>query len=101
MGLCAGILDRTHLLRHELLAERRLAQIAVDQETCHNDSAPQGPELAWLPIPGAPKILMTRALGERPDGATHLEFRVDKPKPKDKAFLDQVAPKFAEDLSAR
>jgi hypothetical protein len=31
-------------------------------------------------------------------GATHLEFRVGKPKPKDKAFLDQVAPKFAEDL---
>jgi hypothetical protein len=28
-----------------------------------------------------------------------LEFRVDKPKPKDKAFLDQVAPKFAEDLT--
>jgi hypothetical protein len=52
-----------------------------------------------LPIPGAPKIVMTRALEERPDGVTHLEFRVDKPKPKDKAFLDQVAPKFAEDLT--
>ena len=52
-----------------------------------------------LPIPGAPKIVMTRALEEGPNGATHVEFRVAKPKLKDKAFLDQVAPKFAEDVT--
>jgi hypothetical protein len=54
---------------------------------------------AQLPIPGAPKVVMTRALQERPDGATHLEMRIAKPKAKDKAFLDQVAPKFAEDVT--
>jgi uncharacterized protein YndB with AHSA1/START domain len=54
---------------------------------------------ALLPIPGAPKVVMTRALQERPDGTTHLEMRIAKPKAKDKAFLDQVAPKFAEDVT--
>ena len=54
---------------------------------------------ALLPIPGAPKVVMTRALQERPDGTTHLEMRIAKPKAKDKAFLDQVAPKFADDVT--
>jgi uncharacterized protein YndB with AHSA1/START domain len=54
---------------------------------------------ALLPIPGAPKVVMTRALEERPDGTTHLEMRIAKPKAKDKTFLDQIAPKFAEDVT--
>ena len=54
---------------------------------------------ALLPIPGAAKVVMTRALEERPDGTTHLEMRIAKPKAKDKAFLDQVAPKFADDVT--
>jgi Protein of unknown function (DUF2652) len=54
---------------------------------------------AQLPIPGAPKVVMTRALRDLPNGATHLEMRIAKPKAKDKAFLDQVAPKFAEDVT--
>jgi len=54
---------------------------------------------AQLPIPGAPKVVMTRALEERPNGTTHLEMRIAKPRAKDKAFLDQVAPKFAEDVT--
>ena len=54
---------------------------------------------AQLPIPGAPKVVMTRALRDLPDGTTHLEMRIAKPKAKDKAFLDQVAPKFAEDVT--
>ncbi len=45
-----------------------------------------------LPIPGAPKILMTYAFGERDDGGTHFEFRVAKPKPKDLRFYEQVWP---------
>jgi hypothetical protein len=49
-----------------------------------------------LPIPGAPKIVMTRALLDGPNGTTHLEFRIAKPKPKDKAFVDGAAGKFAE-----
>jgi len=54
---------------------------------------------ALLPIPGAPKVVMTRALRDLPNGTTHLEMRIAKPKAKDKAFLDQVAPKFIEDVT--
>jgi len=54
---------------------------------------------ALLPIPGAPKVVMTRALRQLPNGTTHLEMRIAKPKAKDKAFLDQVAPKFGEDVT--
>ena len=36
-----------------------------------------------LPIPGAPKIVMTRAVRDGPNGATRLEMRVARPKPKD------------------
>jgi hypothetical protein len=52
-----------------------------------------------LPAPGAPKIVMTRALHGRPNGMTHLEMRVAKPKPKDKAFLDQAGAKFSADIT--
>ena len=54
---------------------------------------------ALLPIPGAPKVVMTRAVQERPDGTTHLEIRIAKPKAKDTAFVDQIAPKFKEDVT--
>ena len=43
-----------------------------------------------LPMPGAPKVLMTYAFSESAGGGTHVEIRVAKPKPKDKAFLEQV-----------
>lgn len=52
-----------------------------------------------LPIPGTPKIVMTRALQDRPNGTTHLEMRVAKPKPKDKAFVDQAGVKFNADIT--
>ena len=52
-----------------------------------------------LPMPGAPKVVMTRAVQERPNGTTHLEMRIAKPKPKDTAFVDQIAPKFKEDVT--
>ena len=53
-----------------------------------------------LPVPGAPRIVMTRALLDGPNGTTHLELRVAKPKPKDKAFVDGgAAAKFAENMS--
>ncbi len=52
-----------------------------------------------LPIPGTPKIVMTRTLEDRPNGTTHLEMRVAKPKPKDKAFIDQAGAKFKEDIT--
>jgi uncharacterized protein YndB with AHSA1/START domain len=47
-----------------------------------------------LPVPDAPRIVLTRALLERADGTTHLELRVAKPKPKDKAFVDHAAAKI-------
>jgi uncharacterized protein YndB with AHSA1/START domain len=52
-----------------------------------------------LPIPGSPKVVTTYALEDRPDGTTHLEIRVGKPKPKDKDFVDQVGAKFKEDIT--
>lgn len=51
-----------------------------------------------LPVPGAPKIVMTRALEERPGGVTHVAFRVAHPKPKDKEFVDKAAVVFAKNM---
>jgi hypothetical protein len=52
-----------------------------------------------LPIPGAPKIMMTHAFQDRINRATHIEMRVAKPKPKDKAFVDQAGAKFKENIT--
>jgi uncharacterized protein YndB with AHSA1/START domain len=52
-----------------------------------------------LPISGAPKIMLTHAFQDRTNGATHIEMRVAKPKPKDKAFVDQAAAKFKENIT--
>jgi len=47
---------------------------------------------ALLPIPGAPKILMTYAFEDEADGGARFELRFAKPKPKDMAFFEQVWP---------
>jgi len=47
-----------------------------------------------LPSPGAPKIMMTYAFSENADEGTHIEIRVAKPKPKHKAWLEQVGAEF-------
>jgi hypothetical protein len=52
-----------------------------------------------LPIPGAPKIMMTHAMQDRLNGITRIEMRVAKPKPKDKAFVDQAGAKFKENIT--
>jgi uncharacterized protein YndB with AHSA1/START domain len=52
-----------------------------------------------LPVPGAPKIMITHAFQDLPNGATRIEMRVAKPKPKDKAFVDQAAGKFKENIT--
>jgi class 3 adenylate cyclase len=52
-----------------------------------------------LPVPGAPKIIMTRALEDRPNGVTHLAFRVEAPKAKDKEFVDRAAVAFAKNMA--
>ncbi|MEP6941441.1 MAG: DUF2652 domain-containing protein [Betaproteobacteria bacterium] len=51
-----------------------------------------------LPMPGAPKVLMTYAFSEGA-GGTHVEIRVGKPKPKDQAFLEQVGPEFQKNIT--
>ena len=54
---------------------------------------------ALLPMPDAPKLVMTSAVQERPNGTTRLEMRLAKPKPKDMAFVDQFAPTFKGNLT--
>lgn len=54
---------------------------------------------ALLPIPDAPKIMLTHAFQELAQGATRIEMRVAKPKPKDKAFVDQAIAQFKEDIT--
>ncbi len=54
---------------------------------------------ALLPIPGAPKITMTHAFQDLPNGATRIEMRVAKPRPKDKAFVDEAGAKFKESIT--
>lgn len=52
-----------------------------------------------LPMPGAPKILMTYAFSEMDGGGTTVEIRVAKPKPRDKIFLDQVGAEFQKHIT--
>ncbi|QPF83335.1 DUF2652 domain-containing protein [Bradyrhizobium genosp. L] len=52
-----------------------------------------------LPVPGAPRIVVTRALLDGPDGTTRLEVRIAKPKPKDKAFVEGAAAKYGERMT--
>ena len=52
-----------------------------------------------LPMPDAPKVLMTYAFSESAGGVTHIEIRVAKPKPKDRAFLEHVGPEFHKNIT--
>ena len=52
-----------------------------------------------LPVPDAPKILMTYVFTETPDGGTHIEIRCARPEPKDMAFFEQAGARFAEDIT--
>jgi uncharacterized protein YndB with AHSA1/START domain len=45
-----------------------------------------------LPVPGAPKILMSYAFDERADGGAHFELRFAKPKSKDLPFFEHIWP---------
>jgi uncharacterized protein YndB with AHSA1/START domain len=47
-----------------------------------------------LPMPDAPRVLMTYAFSESVDGGTHIEIRLAQPKPKDRAFLEHVSVEF-------
>jgi len=52
-----------------------------------------------MPIPGAPKMIVTYAFLETAAAGTHLEIRVAKPRPKDRAFAEQMGPMFRENFT--
>jgi len=52
-----------------------------------------------LPAPDAPKVLMTYAFIENAEGGTHIEIRLARPKPKDKAFLQHVGAEFEKTIT--
>jgi hypothetical protein len=52
-----------------------------------------------LPIPDAPKVIMTYAFLES-SGGTHIEIHVAKPKPKDKAFLEKDGAEFQKNITS-
>jgi uncharacterized protein YndB with AHSA1/START domain len=53
-----------------------------------------------LPIPDAPKVTLTYAFLESAGGGTHVEIRVAKPKPKDRAFLEKVGAEFQKTITS-
>src|SRR5262249_42973457 len=58
-----------------------------------------------LPMPGAPKVLMSYAFSDvtgaaGAEGGTHIELRVAKPKPKDMAFLEHVGAEFHKTITS-
>ena len=55
---------------------------------------------AEQPLPDAPKVIMSYAFLEEKPGATHIEIRLARPKPKDQAFLDHVGAEFQKTITA-
>lgn len=53
-----------------------------------------------VPMPRAPKVLMSYVFSAKEDGGTHVEIRIAKPKPRDRAFLDQVGGEFRKTITA-
>ncbi|MFN8634658.1 MAG: DUF2652 domain-containing protein [Chloroflexota bacterium] len=47
-----------------------------------------------VPVPKAPKIVMTYAFSSNAEGVTHVEIRVARPRPRDRAFVEQVGAQF-------
>jgi uncharacterized protein YndB with AHSA1/START domain len=52
-----------------------------------------------LPMPNAPKVLMSYTFTETDDGGTHIEIRVARAKPKDTDFLAHVFEEFRKNIS--
>lgn len=52
-----------------------------------------------LPVPNAPKLPMSYIFSETDDGATHVEIRLAKAKPRDVAFLDHVVEEFRKTIT--
>ena len=45
-----------------------------------------------FPIPGTPKVAYSQVLEDRPDGGTHVDFRIGKPRPRDREAFLAMAP---------
>jgi hypothetical protein len=45
-----------------------------------------------LPMPGAPKLVMTDRLLPLPDGGTRVEVRIGRPRPRERATFEQLYP---------
>lgn len=52
-----------------------------------------------LPMPGAPKILMSYVFAENGGGVTHIEIRIAKAKAKDTAFLEHAVEEFRKTIT--
>ena len=50
---------------------------------------------AKVPAPGAPKLTYSQVLTPLPDGGTRVEFRLARPRPRDRAIFDQMLPMVA------
>jgi hypothetical protein len=49
-----------------------------------------------VPVPGMPKIIHSYVLEDGPDGGTHVELRLARPKPRDRAAFAQMLPSLQE-----
>jgi uncharacterized protein YndB with AHSA1/START domain len=90
-------------IREEAPAGRR--GVGVVNHCMHGDHVIVEEVLDWrpydyltfttlVPVPDAPKVLMSYGFRERDDGGTSVEIRLANPKPKDKAFFDHVCGEF-------
>jgi uncharacterized protein YndB with AHSA1/START domain len=52
-----------------------------------------------VPVPDAPKILMSYVFAENAHGSTHIEIRIARAKPKDTAFLEHVVEEFRKHIA--
>jgi len=43
-----------------------------------------------MPMPGTPKLIHSYVLADAPGGGTHVELRIQKPKPRDRAVFEQM-----------
>jgi uncharacterized protein YndB with AHSA1/START domain len=53
-----------------------------------------------VPVPKAPKIIMTYAFQPASSGGTRVELRVARPRPRDKAFVEHVCAEFQKTITS-
>jgi uncharacterized protein YndB with AHSA1/START domain len=52
-----------------------------------------------VPVPKAPRIIMTYAFSATPDDGTRVELRVARPRPRDRAFVEHVGEEFQKTIT--